>query len=77
MHTLYNFDVNKKLAQVILFGQPEIRNLIDSRPEVANRVYTWLTLNSLSLATQLNLSDSDAKSPAVIIQLFLKALCWM
>ena len=55
VHTLYNFDVNKKLAQVILFGQPEIRNLIESRPEVANRVYTWLTLNSLSLADSIEL----------------------
>ncbi len=55
VHTLYNFDVNKKLAQVILFGQPEIRDLFVRRPEVRNRIYAWFTLNSLSFADSLEL----------------------
>ena len=55
VQTLYNYDVGKKLAQVILFGQPEISKLFEIRPEVASRVYTWLTLNSLSLADSIEL----------------------
>ena len=48
VHTLYNFDINRKLAQVILFGQPELQRIFEQRPEVRNRVYSWFTLHPLS-----------------------------
>ncbi len=50
VHTLYNFDINRKLAQVILFGQPEMQKIFENRPEVRNRVYSWFTLHPLSFA---------------------------
>jgi type II secretory pathway predicted ATPase ExeA len=55
VHHTYNFDINQKLAQVVLFGQPEIRRIFDDRPEVLSRVDSWFRLNSLSLEDTLEL----------------------
>ncbi len=49
VHHLYNFDVSMKLAQVVLFGQPEVYRLFDAHPEVASRVAGWYRLNPLVL----------------------------
>lgn len=49
VHHLYNFDVRRKLAQVILFAQPEISRLFQRHPETASRVDSWFRLNALSL----------------------------
>jgi type II secretory pathway predicted ATPase ExeA len=49
VHHLYNFDITRKLAQVILFGQPEIQHIFNERPEVLSRVDSWFRLNPLSL----------------------------
>jgi general secretion pathway protein A len=45
---LYNYDVQGKIVQVILFGQPEIRQVFNKRPEVLSRVYNWFELNPLT-----------------------------
>jgi len=55
VHHLYNFDISQKLAQVILFGQPEIRRIFNARPEVLSRVDSWFRLNPLSLEDTLEL----------------------
>ena len=55
VHHTYNFDITQKLAQVILFGQPEIRRIFDVRPEVLSRVDSWFRLNPLSLEDTLEL----------------------
>jgi len=55
VHHIYNFDISQKLAQVILFGQPEIRRIFNARPEVLSRVDSWFRLNPLSLEDTLEL----------------------
>ena len=55
VHTIYNFDVRKKLAQVILFGQPEVNDVFRPKPEIRNRVYSWFTLHPLSFADSYEL----------------------
>jgi general secretion pathway protein A len=55
VHHIYNFDIAQKLAQVILFGQPEMRRIFDQRPEVLSRVDSWFRLNPLSLEDTLEL----------------------
>jgi type II secretory pathway predicted ATPase ExeA len=55
VHHIYNFDISQKLAQVILFGQPEIRRIFNDRPEVLSRVDSWFRLNPLSLEDTLEL----------------------
>lgn len=55
VHHIYNFDIYQKLAQVILFGQPEIHRIFNERPEVLSRVDSWFRLNPLSLEDTLEL----------------------
>ncbi len=54
-HRIYNFDITKKLAQLILFGQPEISKVFRNKDEVLDRVDSWFRLNPLSLEDTLNL----------------------
>jgi general secretion pathway protein A len=49
IHRLYNFDLQRKLAQIVVFGQPEIRYLFDAHPEVRSRVDSWLEIQPLDL----------------------------
>jgi general secretion pathway protein A len=55
VHHIYNFDINQKLAQVVLFGQPELQRIFNERPEVLSRVDAWFRLNPLSLENTLEL----------------------
>lgn len=55
VHHIYNFDIRQKLAQVILFGQPEIQATFAARPETRSRVDSWFRLNPLSLEDTLEL----------------------
>jgi general secretion pathway protein A len=55
VHHLYNFDISQKLAQVVLFGQPELQRIFNVRPEVLSRVDSWFRLNPLSLEDTLEL----------------------
>jgi general secretion pathway protein A len=55
VHHLYNFDISQKLAQVVLFGQPELQRIFNMRPEVLSRVDSWFRLNPLSLEDTLEL----------------------
>lgn len=41
---IYNFDVREKLAQVILFGQTEIRELLAQNAGLLSRVVSWQTI---------------------------------
>jgi general secretion pathway protein A len=41
---IYNFDVHDKLAQVIMFGQSEIRELIAQNSGLLSRVVSWQTI---------------------------------
>jgi general secretion pathway protein A len=55
VHHIYNFDINRKLAQVIMVGQPEIQRIFNKRPEVLSRVDSWFRLNPLSLENTFEL----------------------
>lgn len=44
IHELYNFDYNEKLIQVLLFGQTELRALVNSYPAVRERMFFALEL---------------------------------
>lgn len=55
VHHIYNFDISQKLAQVVLFGQPELQRIFNARPEVLSRVDSWFRLNPLSLEDTLEL----------------------
>jgi type II secretory pathway predicted ATPase ExeA len=55
VHHIYNFDISQKLAQVVLFGQPELQRIFNQRPEVLSRVDAWFRLNPLSLEDTLEL----------------------
>ena len=55
VHHIYNFDISQKLAQVVLFGQPELQRIFNDRPEVLSRVDSWFRLNPLSLEDTLEL----------------------
>jgi general secretion pathway protein A len=50
IHTLYNFDLRgRKLAQVIMFGQPELSYKFAVYPEIRSRINSWFRLNPLSI----------------------------
>jgi general secretion pathway protein A len=56
IHHIYNFDRGgRKLAQVALFGQPELGYIFALNPEIRSRVGSWFRLNPLSLEDTLNL----------------------
>jgi general secretion pathway protein A len=56
VHTLYNFDARgRKLAQVILFGQPELSFIFGMHPEIRSRVNSWFRLNPLSVEDTVEL----------------------
>lgn len=56
IHHIYNFDRGgRKLAQVALFGQPELSYIFALHPEIRSRVGSWFRLNPLSLEDTLNL----------------------
>jgi general secretion pathway protein A len=56
VHTLYNFDAGgHKLAQVILFGQPELSYVFAMHPEIRSRVSSWFRLNPLSVEDTVEL----------------------
>jgi general secretion pathway protein A len=56
VHTLYNFDAGgRKLAQVILFGQPELGFIFAMHPEIRSRVSSWFRLNPLSVEDTVEL----------------------
>jgi general secretion pathway protein A len=44
---IYNFDVREKLAQVILFGQTEVRELVARNSGLLSRVVSWQTIMPL------------------------------
>lgn len=54
-HYLYNFDVREKLVQVVLFGQTEIRDLLDANKPLRSRVLAWETLLPMRPADALNM----------------------
>ncbi len=53
--SIYNFDVREKLAQVILFGQTEIRELIAHNSGLLSRVVSWQTILPLAPGEALSL----------------------
>ena len=56
VHTLYNFDASgRKMAQVILFGQPELSYKFAVYPEIRSRVNSWFRLNPLSIEETVEL----------------------
>lgn len=56
IHHIYNFDRGgRKLAQVVLFGQPELAYIFAFNPEIRSRVDSWFRLNPLSLEDTLQL----------------------
>jgi general secretion pathway protein A len=56
VHTLYNFDASgRKMAQVILFGQPELSYKFAVFPEIRSRVNSWFRLNPLSIEESVEL----------------------
>jgi general secretion pathway protein A len=56
VHTLYNFDASgRKMAQVILFGQPELSYKFAVYPEIRSRVNSWFRLNPLSIEESVEL----------------------
>lgn len=56
IHKLYNFDAGgKKRAQVILFGQREIKYRFSMHPEIESRVKEWHTLNPLPIEDAIEL----------------------
>jgi general secretion pathway protein A len=56
VHHIYNFDRGgHKLAQVVLFGQPELSYIFAHNPEIRSRVDSWFRLNPLSLEDTLSL----------------------
>ena len=56
VHHVYNFDRGgRKLAQVVLFGQPELAYIFALNPEIRSRVDSWFRLNPLSLEDTLQL----------------------
>jgi general secretion pathway protein A len=77
VHHIYNFDISKKLSQVILFGQPEIQRIYNERPEVLSRVDSWFRLNPLSLEDTFALirfrcSVAGRKDPLLTQSAFIK-----
>ena len=77
VHHIYNFDISQKLAQVILFGQPELQRIFNQRPEVLSRVDAWFRLNPLSLEDTLELirfrsSVAGRKEPLLTQSAFLE-----
>jgi general secretion pathway protein A len=56
IHTLYNFDASgRKMAQVILFGQPELSYKFAVYPEIRSRINSWFRLNPLSIEESVEL----------------------
>ena len=56
IHTLFNFDMSgRKLAQVILFGQPELSYKFAVYPEIRSRINSWFRLNPLSIEESVEL----------------------
>ena len=55
LHRTYNFDNNKKLVQVLVFGQPEVLGVFDKHPAVKTRVDGWYGLNPMPLEETLGL----------------------
>jgi general secretion pathway protein A len=56
VHHIYNFDRGgRKLAQVVLFGQPELAYIFALNPEIRSRVDSWFRLHPLSLEDTLQL----------------------
>lgn len=56
IHTLYNFDTSgRKMAQVILFGQPELSYKFTVYPEIRSRINSWFRLNPLSIEESVEL----------------------
>ncbi|MCJ7823500.1 MAG: AAA family ATPase [Anaerolineales bacterium] len=56
IHTLYNFDTRgRKMAQVILFGQPELSYKFAIYPEIRSRINSWFRLNPLSIEESVEL----------------------
>ncbi len=56
IHTLYNFDTSgRKMAQVILFGQPELSYKFAVYPEIRSRINSWFRLNPLSIEESVEL----------------------
>ena len=54
---LYNYDNEKKLIQVVLFGQPDIQDVFNRSLETRDRVYSWNVLNPLTLTETTDLID--------------------
>jgi type II secretory pathway predicted ATPase ExeA len=81
VHHIYNFDISKKLAQVVLFGQPELQRIFNQRPEVLSRVDSWYRLNPLSLEDTLELirfrcAVAGRKEPLLTQSAFLEVWKW-
>ncbi len=55
IHELYNFDVDVKAIQILMFGQPELETLISKHRHLRNRVSRRLYLSPLSYMTALDM----------------------
>ncbi|MCE1255309.1 MAG: AAA family ATPase [Anaerolineae bacterium] len=55
IHKSFNFDVTRKLVQIILFGQPELLIRLKRKPELYDRVQAWLDINPLDLDETIKL----------------------
>ncbi len=55
IHKCFNFDVNRKLVQLILFGQPELIIRLKRKPELYDRVQAWPDINPLDLEETIKL----------------------
>jgi len=55
IHELYNFDVDVKAVQIVMFGQPELETLISKHRHLKNRVSKRLYLSPLSYNAALEM----------------------
>lgn len=55
VHELYNFDFDVKAVQVLMFGQPELNQLIEHAEHLASRALKRLSLDPLSYPEALEM----------------------
>jgi general secretion pathway protein A len=55
IQSMLNFDLTKKLIQIILFGQQEIKNIFVQKPAVHDRVVHWQSLGPLPFSEMVGL----------------------
>jgi general secretion pathway protein A len=55
VHSLYNFDYDTKVVQILAFGQRELISLFETNKAVNDRIFVRLTLPPLTLASALQM----------------------